>query len=132
MGIRVYGYDYFEPLVDFWQWLLKDPAKLADDVAKYKPVNFSEPEFKKLKKKHPKTKSSFKKAVEFYVLNRTSHSGNPTAVGMAKKYTRRENGTVNVDKNLKPIIKKKVNQVNNEKHKNKFKTRKDAYHFEKQ
>lgn len=28
-GIRVYGYDSFWPLVDFWQVLLKNPQKLA-------------------------------------------------------------------------------------------------------
>ena len=31
-GIKVHGYDNFQPLVDFWRWLLKDPKKLAKNV----------------------------------------------------------------------------------------------------
>ena len=37
-GIRVYGYDIFGPLVDFWKLLLTNPKKLADNVEKYRPL----------------------------------------------------------------------------------------------
>ena len=33
-GFRVYGYDAFLPLVDFWQVLLKNPNKLANATEK--------------------------------------------------------------------------------------------------
>ena len=33
-GFRVYGYDAFPPLVDFWQVLLKNPNKLANATEK--------------------------------------------------------------------------------------------------
>ena len=32
-GMRVYGYDKFEPLVDFWNCLIKKPDELAQLVA---------------------------------------------------------------------------------------------------
>nr|AIF20838.1 D12 class N6 adenine-specific DNA methyltransferase (dam) [uncultured marine thaumarchaeote KM3_95_D02] len=34
LGYRVYGYDAFPPLVDFWQVLLKNPNKLANATEK--------------------------------------------------------------------------------------------------
>ena len=81
--IKVYGYDHFRPLVDFWRWLLKDPEKLAKSVEKYKPGQFSKESFYELQKTHPLTKDSFKRATEFYVLNRTSYSGSTLSGGMA-------------------------------------------------
>jgi len=82
-GIRVFGYDVFEPLVDFWQELLDDPQKLADKVATFKPGKFTKDEFQKLQKSHPYTDDPFMRAVEFYVLNRTSYSGSTLSGGMA-------------------------------------------------
>jgi len=80
-GIRVYGYDNFRPLVDFWKWLLKDPNKLADAVEKYRPIKRKR--FYKLQKEHTKSKNSFERAVMFYVLNRSSYSGSTLSGGMA-------------------------------------------------
>ncbi len=80
-GIRVYGYDNFQPLADFWQWLLKEPNKLADEVEKYHPLKREE--FYKLQKIHIETKDSFERAVLFFVLNRASFSGSTLAGGMA-------------------------------------------------
>jgi len=94
-GIKVTGYDKFQPLVDFWQELLENPQRLARKVEKHKPGNFTEEEYKKMQKKHPKTKNRLTNATEFYVLNRTSHSGNPLAVGMARE--RKKDGTVDTN-----------------------------------
>lgn len=80
-GIRIYGYDNFQPLVDFWQWLLKDPNQLADAVEKFHPI--SRENFYKLQKKHVESDNSFERAVLFYVLNRASFSGSTFSGGMA-------------------------------------------------
>lgn len=82
-GIKVYGYDAFASLVFFWQELLKNPKKLADKVATYKPGKFSKELFYDLQKSHPGTTDHFMSAVEFYVLNRTSFSGSTLSGGMA-------------------------------------------------
>ena len=79
--IRVYGYDNFQPLVDFWQWLLNDPNRLADAVEKFHPI--SREDFYKLQKNHMESKNSFERAVMFYVLNRASYSGSTLSGGMA-------------------------------------------------
>lgn len=84
-GIKVTGYDIFQPLVDFWQELLENPQKIADSVEKHKPGKFTQKDYKKMQKNHPKTTDRLVNATEFYVLNRTSHSGNPLAVGMARE-----------------------------------------------
>ena len=83
-GIRVFGYDSFGSLLDFWQKLLENPQKLADAVTEYQPGKFSKIKFEKLQRSHPSTTDSFKKAVEFYVLNRTSFSGSTLLGGMAR------------------------------------------------
>lgn len=82
MGMKVYGYDNFRPLVDFWNWILKDPNKLANAVEKYHPLKPRE-KFYELQKEHINEKSSFQRAVLFYVLNRTSFSGSTLSGGMA-------------------------------------------------
>lgn len=38
-GMRVYGYDVFEPLTDFWQELLRDSGQLAESVQTYYPMS---------------------------------------------------------------------------------------------
>jgi len=82
IGIRIYGYDNFKPLADFWQWLFKDPNKLADAVKKYWPLKTKD-EFYNLQKEHINAKNPFERAVQFYVLNRTSYSGSTLLGGMA-------------------------------------------------
>ncbi len=81
--IKVFGYDYFQPLVDFWQWLLKDPQKLADAVEKFRPLKSKEV-FYDLQKNHVNAKDSFERATEFYVLNRTSFSGATLSGGFSR------------------------------------------------
>ncbi len=81
-GIRVYGYDNFQPLVDFWYWLITDPKKLSDEVEQYRPLK-PRKKFYELQEKHLTIKDSFQRAVMFYVLNRTSFSGSTLSGGMA-------------------------------------------------
>jgi DNA adenine methylase len=81
-GIKVIGYDYFQPLVDFWKWLLEDSEKLANSVEEYRPLKSKEV-FYDLQKNHVNTTDTFESAVEFYVLNRTSFSGSTLSGGMS-------------------------------------------------
>lgn len=80
-GIRVYGYDDFQPLVDFWSFLLKYPQELADAVEKYHPLKRED--FYKLQKLHVESKSPLERATLFFVLNRASFSGSTLSGGMA-------------------------------------------------
>ena len=79
-GIKVYGYDNFKPLVNFWQWLLKDPEKIANEVKNFGFLKNKEQfyelqkEFRQLINKKER-KFSFEIAVKFYIQNRTSYSG---------------------------------------------------------
>lgn len=80
-GIRVYGYDSFGPLVDFWQFLLTNPKKLAANVEKYHPLK--KEKFYELQKIQLESKSKLERATVFFVLNRTSFSGSTLSGGMA-------------------------------------------------
>lgn len=80
-GIRVHGYDGFGPLVDFWQILLANPKRLADNVEKYRPLK--KEKFYELQKIQLESKSKLERATVFFVLNRTSFSGSTLSGGMA-------------------------------------------------
>jgi len=80
-GIKVYGYDSFGPLVDFWQVLLKNPKKLAAYVKKYHPLK--KEKFYELQKIQLESKSKLERAAVFFVLNRTSFSGSTLSGEMA-------------------------------------------------
>ena len=80
-GIRVYGYDSFGPLVDFWQNLLTNPKKLAANVEKYHPLK--KEKFYELQKIQLESKSKLERSTVFFVLNRTSFSGSTLSGGMA-------------------------------------------------
>lgn len=84
--IRVYGFDNFEPLVDFWQCLLLDPKKLAEIIMEYHPLPKSR--FYELQKTQSKYKSKFERAAIFYVLNRSSFSGTTMSGGMSPDHPR--------------------------------------------
>ena len=80
-NIIIYGYDVFEPLVDFWQILIKNPKKITNKVMRYHPLK--KEKFYSLQKKYPKIKNKFKKAAIFYVLNRSSFSATTFSGGMS-------------------------------------------------
>ena len=92
LGYRVYGYDAFPPLVDFWQVLLKNPNKLAN--ATEKELRVSKKKFDVIqdnfRNKHWKSKN--KNAVIFYLLNRTSYSGTTLSGGMAIDHDKKNQG----------------------------------------
>lgn len=80
-GIKVYGYDNFKPLVDFWQCLLEDSEELANEVERHYPL--PKAKFYEYQKMQIESKSKLERAVLFYVLNRTSFSGSTLSGGMA-------------------------------------------------
>jgi len=83
-GCRVYGYDAFLPLVDFWQVLLKNTNKLANAVER--KLRVSETEFASIQESFRDRYDEFSKirsATIFYLLNRTSYSGTTLSGGMA-------------------------------------------------
>ena len=83
-GFRVYGYDAFPPLVDFWQVLLKNPNKLAN--ATEKKLRVSHAKFDEIQEDFRNRSGKLAKittATIFYLLNRTSYSGTTLSGGMA-------------------------------------------------
>ena len=90
-GYKVTGYDDFEPLVDFWMVLKKNPKKLFKEVSAHKKL--SKKGFKELQiqfREKSKSYTQIKRAALFYVLNRTSFSGTTLSGGMAVDYDKPE------------------------------------------
>lgn len=101
-GIRVYGYDLFEPLVWFWRALTGNPQKLADITDTYrvhhpdfvihkknqdpKPVRgLLKEDFYRLRTElRNDYRFSFENAARFYAINRSSFSGATFSGGWSK------------------------------------------------
>ncbi|MBX3242794.1 MAG: DNA adenine methylase [Chitinophagaceae bacterium] len=85
-GVKVYGYDVFPPLVEFWQSLVKQPDELADMVARYFPL--SKENFYRLQQVQTGFRSKLERAAVYYVLNRSSFSGSTLSGGMSPGHPR--------------------------------------------
>lgn len=85
-GTKVYGYDVFSPLVEFWQCLVTKPRELAGEVEKYLPL--SKHRFYELQKTQTCFKTRLKRAAVYYVLNRSSFSGATLSGGMSPDHPR--------------------------------------------
>jgi DNA adenine methylase len=84
--MKVYGSDIFEPLIDFWQELIKNKNVLADHVEKYYPL--SRDNFYQLQKESLFLDSKIERAAAFFVLNRCSFSGTTLSGGMSPGHPR--------------------------------------------
>jgi DNA adenine methylase len=85
-GAKVYGYDIFKPLVEFWQCAISDASKLADCVHKHYPL--TRDKFYELQQRQTRFKPKLERAAVFYVLNRSSFSGSTLSGGMSPLHPR--------------------------------------------
>lgn len=92
-GIKVYGYDIFDPLVDFWKSITKNPKALAEEIELYNPL--SKDMFYFLQKKQSSFKSQLERAAVFFVLNRSSFSGSTLSGGMSPDHPRFNKASIN-------------------------------------
>jgi len=121
--IKIHGYDGFNPIVWFWQALLKDPdrlAQLADSTKtkrprkymyqgkEYKARGLLKKDFERfrdevrfaLKMNHPPT---FESAAKVYAINRSSFSGATFAGGFSERasYARFTDSQIDAIRNFK-------------------------------
>ena len=87
LGMQVHAYDNFRPLVEFWNALLSQPAKLAAEAARFLP-NIPRAEFYRLQKEQGKLPRQLERAGAFYVINRASFSGCTLSGGMSPGHPR--------------------------------------------
>ena len=81
-GIKVVGYDLYEPVITFWNCLIEDPERLAAIVSTYLPVVTKE-QFYQLQSNFRQIEDTWERAGAAYVLNRCSFSGTMEAGGMS-------------------------------------------------
>ena len=86
LGMAVKASDLFEPLVTFWQQLLKDPEAVADEAAKLLPMRHAK--FYELQRSFDSMSDHVQRAGTFYALNRASFSGVTLAGGMSPGHPR--------------------------------------------
>lgn len=84
LGIKVIGFDLFEPLVQFWKALEFHQDELVAIVKKYYPL--PKAEFYRLQK--ATFENEIERAAVFYVLNRSSFSGSTLSGGMGPGHLR--------------------------------------------
>ena len=84
--MQVTGYDIFEPLVAFWNALIKSPDKLIHRVESYYPLSRSK--FYNLQKRYISLHDELERGAAFFVLNRSSFSGTTLSGGMSPGHPR--------------------------------------------
>ena len=87
-GIEVHAYDNFKPLVDFWQYLLRDRKGLVRAIRRNYSPPLSRDQFYEMQKSYSRIKSLCRRAAVFYVLNRASFSGTTLSGGMSPHHPR--------------------------------------------
>ena len=85
-GMKVYGSDAFQPVVEFWNKALKEPVLLSEQVRRYYPL--TKQEFYSLQRNYSKLTNTLSRAAVFYVLNRSSFSGTTLSGGMSLGHPR--------------------------------------------
>jgi len=79
MGIKVIGYDLFDPVVDFWQIAIEDAKGMSIMAEQF--VGHSKAYFKTLQNTY--FKHQFASALQFFILNKSSFSGLTFSGGMS-------------------------------------------------
>lgn len=77
LGVRVYGYDLFDPLICFWKTALRRPDALSDKASRFLPPTKT----KVMKLRKTMFKTNLDKACAFFVLNRTTYGGSTYSGG---------------------------------------------------
>ncbi len=85
-GMKVYGADAFEPLVNFWKQAKAHPVRLSERVRCYHPL--TKPKFYNLQKGFEDMEDPLDRAAVFFVLNRCSFSGTTLSGGMSPGHPR--------------------------------------------
>ena len=99
LGVKVYGSDSFDPLINFWEQAKKDPVELSKHVSIYHPLEKST--FYSLQRSYRTLQKPMFKAAVFFVLNRSSFSGLTFAGGMSPHHPRFTKSSIDRLKNFK-------------------------------
>ena len=79
-GIKVHGYDIFQPLTDFWQTMIDEPKNLAKEITYYHR-KMNKQNFYDWQRMLPAT--SMDTAALFFALNKSSFSGSTYSGGFS-------------------------------------------------
>lgn len=85
-GMRVYGYDSFTPLVEFWRGIQENPLAVGQEAENFYPL--SQGRFYELQRRQAEFCCTFQRAAAFYALNRASFSGVTLSGGYSPKHPR--------------------------------------------
>lgn len=108
-NIRVYAYDAFEPLINFWKMLKQKPVELVDDVKLLHPL--SKEKFLDLRDnivtkvptssdRNANTAFNLKRAAAFFAVNRGSFSGLTCSGGYSEDSAKNRFTLASIDKLL--------------------------------
>jgi len=87
MGIPVYGYDLFHPLVCFWRCEKESPSRLADAIEEFRPLD-NDRFFELREEIMSESLDEYEVGARFFVLNRCSFSGTTLSGGRSPGFPR--------------------------------------------
>ena len=74
LGIPIYGYDIYADLINYWNWRISFPSQIIEGAIKYYPIDTRE-KFNSVKKELKAETSPLKRAILWFVIQRTSYMG---------------------------------------------------------
>jgi DNA adenine methylase len=74
LGLEVQGYDIFDILVNYWQYQISDPKKLALRLAKFEPTREKYLEIRDVLKKHWKGEKVIKNSLDLAAIYYFNHN----------------------------------------------------------
>lgn len=92
-GIKVFGADAFEPVINFWSYARESPVLLSERVRNYHPL--TRRKFYSLQKGFMNLDNDLERAAVFFVLNRSSFSGTTLSGGMSGGHPRFNENAIN-------------------------------------
>lgn len=92
-GIKVFGADAFEPVINFWSHAQESPVLLSERVRTYHPL--TRRKFYSLQKGFMSLEDDLERAAVFFVLNRSSFSGTTLSGGMSGGHPRFNENAIN-------------------------------------
>ena len=90
-GIRVEGYDLFEPLVTFWNAIQKDPKKLYNEINSLMN-DWERSYFEKIKKQGYEVACEYRQSAHFYLMQSLSYNSTGFRGNTIKNYEINEDG----------------------------------------
>ena len=88
-GIKIFGYEIFEPLSNFWRQIIANNILVYKEARKYLAYGHDKKNYTELKNRYSEIQDPLEKAAAYFVINRVSFNGGTFTGGISTEGIRR-------------------------------------------